>query len=440
MITSGSSFRTNSLPCSSSTNYSVRSECASANSTALDVSTALGAYFSDKEAYPTSIDQLDRNYFPKEETLQNFKKNFEYKSTSSGSNYDYQITYIGHIGEGMSASGTTDRKDYIALLSGATIPEIPSIFAHIPADSMVLYVRNPVNLIELLNQKSDTTTRLSGIDTSESIRDLMKSFFELQNFDQIEKNLQHEMAIVVNNLDMTAPDVIIILSEADRAALSPTAKARVVGSKNGWIFIASSKDAIERLTSLSVEKSMRNAPDFHYVWTKKSALIRDAFVFVGDAFFEKMLTFENYVMHYRKYRDYHRLSALQELVWSYSDAFGKSPTSLSELTSLGLTSLSGAVLSDYTLQDGLVSNTYIGTLKSLKTLPETHYDLSKISRTEVEDYKYNILKYRDTWRASLDPMGIVINRYGDGIEIDFFMTPIPSLDDTSYRQFQEFFQ
>ncbi len=340
----------------------------------------------------------------------------------------------------MSSSGTTDRKDYVALLSGATVPVIPSIFAHIPADSMVLYVRDPANLIELLDQKSNTATRLSGIDTSESIRSLMKSFFELQNFDQIEKNLQHEMAIVVNNLDVTAPDIIIILSEADRAALSPTAKARVVGSKDGWIFIASSKDTLERLIDLPLEKSMRNASDFHYVWTKKSALIRDAFVFVGDAFFEKMLTLENYIIHYRKYRDSHRLSTLQELVWSYSDAFGKVPVSLGEFATLGLSSLSGSLLSDYTLQDGLVSNVHIGTLKSMKTLPEARYDLSMITRMEIEDYKYNILKYRDTWRASLDPMGIVINRYGDGIEVDFFMTPIPLIDDTSYREFQNFFQ
>jgi hypothetical protein len=31
------------------------------------------------------------------------------------------------------------------------------------------------------------------------------------------------------------------------------------------------------------------------------------------------------------------------------------------------------------------------------------------------------------WRSSLDPMGVVINRYGDGMEMDFFMTPIPSV-------------
>lgn len=38
-------------------------------------------------------------------------------------------------------------------MSGATVPEIPAIFANIPADSMVLYVKNPENLIDLMNQK-----------------------------------------------------------------------------------------------------------------------------------------------------------------------------------------------------------------------------------------------------------------------------------------------
>lgn len=82
----------------------------------------------------------------------------------------------------------------------------------------------------------------------------------------------------------------------------------------------------------------------------------------------------------------------------------------------------------------------IGTLKSIKTLPEARYDLSKISRMELEDYKYNVLQYRDIWRASLDPMGIVINRYGDGMEVDFFMTPIPSSPDRDLQQIQKMFE
>lgn len=81
----------------------------------------------------------------------------------------------------------------------------------------------------------------------------------------------------------------------------------------------------------------------------------------------------------------------------------------------------------------------IGSLKSLKTLPETSYSLDTITRTELDDYETNVLKYRDIWRASLDPMGIVLNRYGDGIDIDFFMTPVPHFDDSDLRNIQEMF-
>ncbi len=120
------------------------------------------------------------------------------------------------------------KKDYRALMSGATVPAIPAIFQHVPSDSMVLYVKSPADLFDILNQKSNTTTRLSGLDVSETVKDFLKNFLELQNFDQIQTHLQHEMAVVVNNLDLTAPDMVIILSEADREALSSTAKARVV--------------------------------------------------------------------------------------------------------------------------------------------------------------------------------------------------------------------
>lgn len=332
------------------------------------------------------------------------------------------------------------KKDYKAMMWGATVPEIPALFAHVPSDSMVLYIRNPANLIDILNQKSNTSQRLSGLDVSESIKGFMKTFFELDDFEQIQKNLKNEMAIVVNNLDATAPDIVIILSESDRDALSPTAQARVVGSKDGYIFVASSKDSLERLTNLPIENSLKEAPDFHYVWWKKSTLVQDAMMFVGDEFFEKMLTLETYITHYRKYRDYGRLSSLQDLVWAYGDAFGRAPSTFVDLANTGLSTLTGELLSEYSIVDGLVTHTNIWTLKSVKTLPEARYDLSKVSRTELEDYKYNVLQYRDIWRSSLDPMGIVMNRYGDGMEIDFFMTPIPSSPDRDLIQIQNIFE
>jgi hypothetical protein len=153
-----------------------------------------------------------------------------------------------------------------------------------------------------------------------------------------------------------------------------------------------------------------------------------------------MLSFEAYITHYRKYRDYTELSMLQELVWAYYDAFGSYPKSLSDISILGLSTFTSDTLSNYSLQEGKVIHKNIGSLVSIKTLPETQYDLTKISRSEIDDYKYNVLKYREVWRSSLDPMGIVLNRYGDGIEIDFFMTPIPTSTDIDLQELQEIFE
>ena len=424
------------LPCRTSTEYLVRSQCTAALSALLEVQTALAAYQVDTADFPTSVDKLNQylSKFP-----QSFKDNFSYKLLKKeDKTSDYEIRYIGHIGEW--DVGSVNKKDYKTMMSGAVLPEIPSVFAHIPADSMVLYIKNPENLLEILNQKSNTTNRISGIDVSESIKNFIKTFFEINEFDQIQNNLKHEMAIVVNNLDATAPDIVFIISESDRETLAPTAKARVVGSKDGFIFIASSKESLEYAMNLSSEKSLKEASDFHYVWWKKSGIIKDAFVFVGDAFFEKIISLETYIAHYRKYRDYSRLSMLQELLWSYEDAFGKSVSDLVDLNVYGISSLTGEILSEYSIIDGLVTHNRIGTLKSIKTLPEVKYDFSNISRKELEDYKYNVLKYRDIWQASLDPMWIVLNRYGDGMEIDFFMTPIPASPDRDIQEIQNIFE
>ncbi len=116
------------------------------------------------------------------------------------------------------------------------------------------------------------------------------------------------------------------------------------------------------------------------------------------------------------------------------------PTSLGDFITLGLTTLTSTTLNQYSLAEGIVTHKNIGTLSSTKTLPESEYDLTEISRAEIEDYKYNVQGYRDIWRSSLDPMGIVINRYGDGVEMDFFMTPIPESTKSTLSNFLYAFQ
>ncbi len=426
------------LPCMESTSYMARSQCTAATSFMRDTISAMWAYYADRETYPDNIDQLNTNYLPR--GLDNFKKYFTYQKTTRNGNPSFDITYIGTIGE-WESEVITDKKDYVALMSGMTLPEIPLIFSHVPRDSMVLYAKNPQDLLALLSVESNTSTRISGIDVSLTVKKALQDFFELQEFTTLEKNLRNEMVLVVDNLDMTAPDITMIISEADKTALSPTAQARVVGSKDGYIYISSSKVNIDRLMNLKKEDSLSDAPDFHYVWIKKSSLIRDAFFFVGDAFFEKMLSLETYITHYRKYHDTKILSQLQELSWSYEDAFSKKGENIDLLLRAFKDTLPQSLdLTRYSIADGIISDSRIGSIKSRKTLSEVSYDLAKITRWELEDYKVNILKYRDTWRASLDPMGIVLNRYGDGMEIDFFMTPIPHLADSELASMQDLFE
>jgi hypothetical protein len=426
------------LPCMDGW-YMARSKCAAAMANMNTIMTALGAYYSDREVYPDTIDKLDQNYLPR--GLWDFKKNFSYTLlTGATTSSDYEIRYIGDI-DTDTKDPTSGKKDYSTLLSGATLPDIPGIFGHIPKDSMVLYIKNPENLFALLSEKTNTSTRISWVDISESVKEALKQFLEVKDFSLIEKNLKHETAFVIDNLDLTSPDITMIVSESDRDALAPSAVARVVGSKDGFIFIAKSKSTIDRLMNLDRKDSLSEAPDFHYVWWKKASIIRDAFFFVGDAFFEKMLTFETYITHYRKYRDVKKLWALQELVWSYEDAFWKTPESLfAVIEGIPNTKIKKEDLSAYTLTDGIVSENHLGNMKNIKTLSENNYDLSEITRGELEDYKSNILKYKENWRANLDPMWVVFNRYGDGMEIDFFMTPIPDLTGTSFAWVKDFFQ
>ena len=78
------------LPCQSNADYEVRRLCAEANTVRKDIMTAAGAYFADHEYYPESLDALNNNYIPRQETVQKFKENFEYTYTGKTTEPEYK--------------------------------------------------------------------------------------------------------------------------------------------------------------------------------------------------------------------------------------------------------------------------------------------------------------------------------------------------------------
>lgn len=260
----------------------------------------------------------------------------------------------------------------------------------------------------------------------------MSKWLEIENFSQIQKHLKHESVIVLTNLDPTTPEITFIISEKDRDALSWDGKSVIVKQQDGYIYISSSQAVLDNIANLKSSDSLAESDDFHYVWWKSSR-IQDAFVFVGDRFFEKITTLDTFIKHYRKIQDHKQLTSLQELVWAYKKAYNRDAKGFDEIIELlsktWESSLTSESLKNYSIQNGFVIHKNIGSLANTKTLSDANYDLNQITRKELDDYKYSRLKYRDIWRASLDPMGIIINQYKDGINIDFFMTPIPDFPD-----------
>lgn len=185
---------------------------------------------------------------------------------------------------------------------------------------MAIYIKNPKNLVDLLNAQSKDTNSFVGFDMTSSIKSLIANFLTIEDFAHIQDHLKDPVIIIINNIDTTAPEMALVFSTNDKQALS-TSKMPIVEGKNAHSIISNSKSFIQKIKNLDINASLVKAPDFQYVWHKKSSLVRDAFVFVGDAFFAKVLTLENYIAHYRKYRDYRHLWALQEVVWAYKDAF-----------------------------------------------------------------------------------------------------------------------
>lgn len=139
-----------------------------------------------------------------------------------------------------------------------------------------------------------------------------------------------------------------------------------------------------------------------------------------------MLDFENFIKHHRKFLEYAELSNIQELEWAYNRAFGKNFTNFEELKTLGFKDFDNKFLEKISIEnDGTIVHSNIGTMKNTKVLSESKFPDS-YSRGEIDLYKEAVGNYKEVWRSSLDPMGITLNKYNDGVSIDFIMTPLPN--------------
>ncbi len=326
---------------------------------------------------------------------------------------------------------SSEKKNYKALLNWKTVNGIPEILKLVPNDVVFAYIRNPQNIFSMLESWQDSLQKISKVEIKNEIKKLMQYYFSIDDFAKIQKNIKNEMIIAVTNLDVSSPDIIFIISEKDKDALSPSWKTQIVTKKNWYIFISPSKKTVEKFTSLKQIDSVCEAFDFKYLWSRKWDSVKDMLIYAWDSFFEKMLSLESYIMHARKLKDFNRLQALQQYVWAYKDLQWKDPADIKEvmeyLTKFWDPKINESDYKRYSLDWEKVVDSQIWSIDDIKPLSEVEYDLSKISRSELENYKSSVLNYKEVWRASLDPMWIAINKFADWIEIDFFMTPIPNV-------------
>lgn len=326
------------------------------------------------------------------------------------------------------ATGATNslKKDYTSLIAGKNIPQIPKIFEIIPNDDIAFYIKNPKDLEYITNYSTNIFSEYIGIDNKKSIDNFIQTIFWKENFNIFIKSIQSDFAIVGENLDITNPEIAIIVHNSDKNVLSSTNPNFITADLWDFSILSNSKILLEKIKNTKENNSLASSADFKYLWMRKADKIQSAFFFVGDAFFEKMLTFENFIKHHRKFLEYSELSSIQELQWAYNRAFWKYFTKLEELKSLGIEDLGDSFWKKISIEnDGTIINSIIGTLKDTKVLSENNFPII-YSRAEIDLYKEAIGDYKEVWRSSLDPMGITLNKYNDGVSIDFIMTPLPS--------------
>lgn len=356
----------------------------------------------------------------------------DYKKThyNSGEARRYVAEKTAHLSEPV-------KKDYTSLLMGKTIPEIPSVFRLIPSDALVLYIPQPKQFFDFLKDKQYSLLDLMGLNMYGTVQFYMKKFLSIEDGARFESLLQHEVAVVLPRMDMVAPTVVLLVRDADQRILEVMDQGLVKRDIEDWTIIAPSEQILDAF--ISPQQTLADAPDFQYVWEKKSHRIQDAFIFAGDQFFENITHLEYFISMQRRYKLYEQLVQLQQLVWAYEDAFGSAPSSLSVFQDIGLETLAHEALAGFSLEGNRVRHTTLGFIDHI--YPSGLVDsLEMITRDELDAYLNSIFSYREVWTESLDPMGIVLNTYQDGVEVEFFMTPVPDLENTSFSWIQTLFK
>lgn len=330
-------------------------------------------------------------------------------------------------------------KDYKKLIWDNKVENIPEVYKMIPDNSIFFHVSNPEFLFDLLedNQNYDN----SWVEILKKVRDLIIEKAGLESFDDIKKAIKHDFVIVLSDIDLVSPNILIILDKKDKWFLwvvTPWSNPKATITKWDKILIANSKELLDTYTELDEKDSIYNSDDFRYVWMKKKDVKKDIFFFAWDKFFEKLISFENYIKMKRKINDYYNLSELQSFVFAYEKISWNKVNNFDGLNKI--LQIEDVKLSDYELKNSILKSKRIWKIDDIKNIDEINYDLNKITREELESYKENILNYKEIWRWSLDPLWVIFTWTDKGFETDFFMTPIPEVKDNDLNLFKILFE
>lgn len=409
------------INCNDYKDYFSKSKCTQLIGLLRNVALSLNVYNLDYDKYPENINELEGKYI---KSLSSFNKDFSYKSTKNWK--WFEIKYIWENLWKNTEEKEIKQKDYLSLLGNQKIPEIPEIFSYIPNDDMMIFVKNPSEFWQLLSENNSIFPKFENFSSSESVKNFIKKFFITENFEEISQNLKTSFAIVVENIDITSPEIVMIFDKNEKKFFEN--KNFKIKEKDNFIFVSKHEKNLENFLKKIENNTLEKSWDFQYVWTKKSEKIQWAFVFVGDKFFEKIIQFENFVLTFRKINDYKEFLEVQQEFWAYEKAFGKPINDIKKLSKIPENSKDL-----YYIENNILNHKNLGNISNILPLSENNYSLEKISKNEIDNYKYSILNYKEIWQESLDPMGIVLNSKNNGIEIDFFMTPIPDIS----KEFKE---
>lgn len=342
-------------------------------------------------------------------------------------------------------------------------PEFSHLARYIPADRLMIFIREPKRIAHLFNKENQTFDRLSPLLGNGFIDNALLERYAARFGLTTEQLVQWFSGNNVEEIALFTPDVFFLDSTDITAiirlkenAATPFQLAQMLPqvilpiklpqgdtfyftNRNNLLLLSTNESELERALNIadnSGKGSLTETDEFKVMSYKLPLKAQSAvYVYFSDPFIRRLTGPEVKIGQLRRAIARHTMETITSIALLYRLDHGVDPKDIATLIEYGYLSKDDAPTDEYSLGQGVqvVSKTW-GTLNRLKTLADN--PVTQVTAGEQQAYQKYRDRYTDFWREFFDPIAVRADMAANGnIALETFILPL--IDNSLYNGLKE---